>query len=127
MSKYLFVIAFIFSNVIYAQSPESMVVLEQFGPSGTKLKTDVMMVNNHSEVFINGEKLSNTEVITQSSSIKAVSTFLTSKNESCAEGRFRHVIKRGKMLKSEVGCLSSKRFNQLSLSFKELKKDSITK
>ena len=127
MIKYFFVISFSFSITLYAQSPESLVVLEQFSQSGTKVKADIMMVNSHSEVFINGEKLSSSEVITQSPSIKAVSTFLTSKNENCNEGRFKHVIKRGKMYKSEEGCLYSKRFNQLSLSFKQLKKDSITK
>ena len=109
-----------FSFTLNAKSPESLIVLEQFSQNGIKIKSDVMIVSQRSEVFINGEKLSNTEIITQSSSIKAISTFLSKENENCSKGRFKHILKQGSLLKTEEGCLFSKRFN-------ELKKDNITK
>lgn len=106
--------------------PEVVIILESISNHGAVIKKEVVLIKD-SSVLVNREKLSPVEIITQANNIKDISHFYASvTNSPCLAGRFRHIYKKGKIVKEERGCLSSERFNQLEKSFRALKKDRLT-
>jgi hypothetical protein len=105
---------------------ETVILLESQTILGKELKKEFVIINDGS-VIVNNEKLSATEVITQSENIKNIATFSDLKSlENCTSGAFKHILKKGKILKIEKGCLESARYKVLKENFKALKKDHIT-
>lgn len=118
---------FLFGTVLRASEPDTMIILESFNARGSQVNKEVIFIKDGA-LIVNNEKLSPTEVITQSSHVKNISTFLSSDMITyCESGTFKHIYKKGKILKVEHGCLNNQRYNDLIKSFKALKKDSITK
>lgn len=107
-------------------SPETAIILEAINDHGVVVNKEVVVIVG-SNVFVNSEKLSSIEVITQSDDLKNISHFPRSGSDVlCKEGVFRHTYKKGSKIKIERGCLKSERYEFLSKSFKGLKKDSVT-
>ncbi|MDD4973585.1 MAG: hypothetical protein PHY93_04505 [Bacteriovorax sp.] len=126
MNKILFVGVFFCFKLSAVSASETIIILESIGNRGTIVKKEVMLVKD-SMVLVNREKLSPAEIITQSGNIKNISTFFVSEiGNQCETGKFKHIYKKGKVLKEEHGCLGSERFNHLEKSFKGLKKDRVT-
>jgi bifunctional N-acetylglucosamine-1-phosphate-uridyltransferase/glucosamine-1-phosphate-acetyltransferase GlmU-like protein len=126
VNKILFLSLFFCFKLSATTPPETALVLESTSNRGVLLKKEVVLIKD-SMVVVNSEKLSPAEIITQSDNIKKISSFLASEvGNRCETGQFRHLYKKGKVLKEELGCLGSERFNDLEKSFKGLKKDQVT-
>lgn len=126
MNKILFFILIFCFKLNAANTPEVVIILESINKRGEIIKKEVLLIKD-SQVFVNREKLSPSETITQSYNIKKISHFLVSEiGTQCESGKFRHLLKNGKELKEEYGCLESTRFHYLEKSFKGLKKDHVT-
>jgi len=105
---------------------EALIVLEAFNHRGMMVHKEVVLIQE-GELSVNGEKLSPTEVITQSGALKKISQILADeKSAQCKMGLFKHSYKKGKILKVERGCLNNDRYNELLAAFSALKKDKIT-
>lgn len=110
----------------YAKTAETLIVFELKNSHGKLMDKDVVILQEGS-VMVNREKLSATEIITQSEHITAIASFTSNGTvRACDAGTFKHILKKGKILKSESGCLGSERYNFLKENFKALKKDRIT-
>ena len=102
---------------------DCIISLEAFDKHGKSINREIVIIKN-SNVFVNNEKLSDVEVITQSKFIKNISTFNERKKAlECPQGSYRHIFKSNERINREEGCLSDKRYNDLLNSFKFLKKD----
>lgn len=130
MNKYL-VGLFLYSFSLQARSTsEALIVLEAFNHRGILVHKEVVLIQE-GELTVNGEKLSPTEIITQSAALKKISQLQLqllddTKNAECNLGVFKHSFKKGKILKVERGCLNNDRYNELLAAFSALKKDKIT-
>ncbi|MFA6237548.1 MAG: hypothetical protein WC635_09500 [Bacteriovorax sp.] len=110
----------------FAADMDTVIVLQSMDSRGKTVSSDVVFVKN-GFLIVNREKLSATEVITQSENITKIATFKESETaNNCDSGMFKHTLKKGKLLKIEKGCLSSERYKSLSDDFRALKKDRIT-
>lgn len=126
MNKYL-VGLFLYSFNLQAQgTSEALIVLEAFNHRGMLVHKEVVLIKA-GELMVNGEKLSATEIITQSAALKKISQLLVDeKSAECNMGVYKHSFKKGKILKVERGCLNNDRYNELRAAFGALKKDKIT-
>lgn len=130
MNKYL-VGLFLYSFGSQAQGPSDvLIVLEAFNHRGILVHKEVVLIQA-AELTVNGEKLSPSEIITQSAALKKISQLQLQllddkKNAECNLGVFKHSFKKGKILKVERGCLNNDRYNELLAAFSALKKDKIT-
>lgn len=107
--------------------PETIILLESKNQRGVELNKEVVIIKN-SDVLVNGEKISASEIITQSGALTEISKFpKTEKGKACESGLFRHLYKKDKITKLEHGCLGSSRYNHLMKNFKALKKDTLIK
>ncbi len=115
-----------FSSSGSTPSTELIIVLDELSSQGVRLSRDVLITKD-GHVFVNRERLSPSEIITQSSHISQLATFvMKKKNESCSTGSFLHILKNEKVIKKENGCLNSERYKMLKKHFGALKKDHIS-
>lgn len=126
MNKVLLILLLISFQVKAEAVPEAVLMLESKTHRGAKLES-VSVIIKIDDVIVNGEKLSPTEVITQSAALTEISKFPPSEKGLCEAGVFRHVYKKAKILKIERGCLGSSRYNHLMKNFLALKKDALIK
>lgn len=111
MNKIFFFVLILFQ--IKGFGADTVIVLEALNSKGKKLTKDIVLVSEGS-IIVNREKLSDAEAITQSDHLKNIASF--NKNEltySCESGVFKHILKQGKILKVEKGCLFSDRYKSL--------------
>lgn len=118
----LILILFSWSIVLLAND-ETVIVLQEFGARGKKGARETVIAGKDF-LMVNAQKLTPGEIITQSQHIKTISEFKSMHSDStCEAGRFEHILKKGKLIKKEVGCLESDRYSELKASFKALAKD----
>lgn len=121
-----FLIGFVMTLTSFASTLETVIILEVIAPRGKVMSKDVVIIGEGS-VMVNKEKLSSSEIITQSEYISKIATFPLSKRaDQCESGIFKHMLKKGNEYKVEYGCLNSERFKHLEKSFRGLKKDRVT-
>lgn len=126
MNKFLLILGIISFHVKAEAVPDAVLILESKTHRGVKLESTLVIIKND-EVIVNGEKLSPTEIITQSSALTEISKFPASEKGLCEAGVFRHLYKKAKIIKIERGCLGSSRYNHLMKNFLALKKDALIK
>lgn len=124
------IIFFCLNSIISLSSAlgeETIIILEAKDARKNEMHKDIVIIKD-SEVIVNREKLTPAEVITQSDSIRVISTFIADdKTKPCDAGVFRHILKKEKIVKVEHGCLGNLRYNHLMKNFKAVKKDTLTK
>ena len=126
MNKILFLAYILSWKVNAAVNTDTAIVLESFNNRGNLISKEVVLIID-SSVFVNGEKLTPTDIILEASQFKNISTFFVSKTgPHCKIGTFKHFYKKGNLVKEERGCLERERYNHLKESFNQLKKDKIT-
>lgn len=129
MSKLLYAVLFLFFNSALAtDSSETVIMLISKTTRGTIISKDIVIAGSDF-LMVNAEKLSPSEVITQSPHIKSISTFPNKPRNlllGCESGTFEHILKKGPLKKQEEGCLDSERYRKLHKSFQALKKDPLT-
>lgn len=102
-----------------------MILLQDYTPRGGMGMRETVIAGKDF-LMVNAEKLTPSEIITQSQHIKKISEFKNvQSNSACDSGRFEHILKKGKLLKKESGCLDSDRYRELKASFKSLAKDKL--
>ncbi len=123
MNKSLLLILpfFLFSVCTFAE--DTVILLRPFNARGEPLKAETAIASADS-LMINGGKLSPAQVMADAGHVKKISEFKTSSSiKTCEAGRFEHILKKGKLVKKETGCLESDRYQELKASFKALAKD----
>lgn len=126
MNKWFFLFLLLPLKLLGATPSETVIILEDISPKGAVVAKDVVIVGE-GVLIVNNEKLSPSEVITQSEFVTKIANFKTSEiTYQCSAGIFRHILKKGKLVKSEQGCLNSERYKSLKQSFSSLKKDRVT-
>ncbi len=125
MNKKLLTIFLFISYSAFAVNPDAVIILLDKNHQGKIIDKEVVIVANGT-MMVNREKLSPSEVITQSPHITEIANFKSNESGQCHAGTFKHILKKGKIVKVEEGCLNSDRYKTLKASFKALHKDTIT-
>lgn len=124
--RILLLIILFFAAGTASAAEETVILLNVYNARQSKMSGETVVAGKDF-LMVNGEKLSSAEIITQSQHIKKISEFKTSGTvQACSAGHFEHILKRGKLQKSESGCLESERYQELKSGFKALAKDDLT-
>lgn|GEM_PF-755313 len=108
-----------------ASADETVILLTDYSARGEKIRTDTVVADGET-LMVNSEKLTPAQIIAEAGHIKKISEFkISSPIKTCEAGRFEHILKKGKLVKKESGCLESERYLQLKASFKALAKDPV--
>ncbi len=106
-----------------AEEGETLIRLVSYTNQGHKSSEETVM-GGLDFLIVNGEKLNPAQIIAQSRAIKKISQFRPKQVlKTCEAGRFEHILKKGKLIKKEAGCLESERYHELKENFKVLAKD----
>ena len=78
---------------------------------------------NGAEVLLDGEKLTNTEIVRYRPYLTEVMTVLRKRpgEPTCASGKFKHVVVRDGKTTDEKGCLADDRFSSLHSAFEAMR------
>lgn len=125
MNKSLLLILLTVFFSFAAGADETVILLTDYTARGEKIKTETVVAGPDS-LIVNSEKLSAAQVIAQAGHVKKISQFkISSSIKTCEAGRFEHILKKGKLVKKETGCVESERYQELKASFKALAKDPV--
>lgn len=105
------------------EGEETLIRLLSYTGQGKKSSEETVIAGKDF-LMVNGQKLNPAQIIAQSEHIKKISQFRPlGVLKTCEAGRFEHILKKGKNIKKEAGCLESERYRRLKDSFKVLAKD----
>lgn len=86
---------------------------------------EVILIN--SKIVVEGQELSDTEVILKSKFLRPLMTKGEEKVINCDSGKFILKVSEKEKSAVETGCLGTKRFSEIYNSFKKLRKDVVLK